>query len=206
MVVKPAFKTIKVSIIAALFIFVFFFLSAGLVVGSFIMLAFYSNPQTPSKNKEPLYSIFNSQPPVLGIMNSNVSSKDGRAAILTQFFARYKAPLAAYGKELVEAADKYGLDWRLLPAIAMLESNGGKKIPEGSYNPFGWAIHSQYTKKFSSWEEGIQTVAKGIKEDYIDRGLVTPCEIMTRYNPISTARDGSWCKAVEYFIWEIDNF
>jgi hypothetical protein len=202
MLKRPALKITAFIAAASLG---FFLLTTLIILGSSLFILSSPSDSKVQKPVNELYSIFNSQPPVLGIMDDNVSGLDGRAAVLSQYFAKHKAPLAPYGEKLVEAADKYGLDWRLLPAISMQESNGGKKIPEGSYNPFGWAIHSQYSKSFSSWEEGIETVARGLKKDYIDRGLVTPCEIMTRYNPISTARDGSWCQGVEYFIWDIQN-
>ena len=39
---------------------------------------------------------------------------------------RNNAPLADYAEKFVEVANKYGLDYRLLPAIATIESSGGK--------------------------------------------------------------------------------
>lgn len=202
MLKSPAFKIAAVVAATSLG---FFLLTTLIILGSSLFILASPSETPTQKPVRELYSIFNSQPPVLGVMDNNLTGLDGRAAVLSQYFAKHKAPLAPYGENLVQAADKYGLDWRLLPAIAMQESNGGKKVPEESHNPFGWAIHSQYSKSFASWEEAIETVARGIKNDYVSRGLVTPCEIMTRYNPISTARDGSWCKGVEYFIWDIEN-
>lgn len=46
-------------------------------------------------------------------------------------------PLAGYGAKFVKATDKCGMDWRLLPAIAVRESSGGKQ--SCGNNPFGWA-------------------------------------------------------------------
>jgi hypothetical protein len=39
-------------------------------------------------------------------------------------------------EDFLIAADRHGVDWRLLPAIAMVESSGGKYHPAN--NIFGW--------------------------------------------------------------------
>ena len=36
-------------------------------------------------------------------------------------------PLLGLGKKMVIEAEKNNLDWRLLPAISVIESTGGKK-------------------------------------------------------------------------------
>lgn len=51
---------------------------------------------------------------------------------------------------------------------------------------------------FSSWQEGIEKVGKGLRNGYIDQGLITLEEIMRYYTPRS---DGSWAKDI-YFIME----
>src|SRR3989344_5835904 len=71
--------------------------------------------------------------------NSSVSTdikiSDARARIIDDFFKSYKSPLASYGDIFVSVSDKYKLDYRLLPSIAMQESNGGKRVIGKSYNP-----------------------------------------------------------------------
>lgn len=62
-------------------------------------------------------------------------------------------PLAGYGGQFVRVADKYGLDWRLLPAIAIRESSGGKQMCGN--NPFGWA---SCRTDFDSVQEAIEYV------------------------------------------------
>ncbi len=61
---------------------------------------------------------------------------DNRAASIDDYFADHQMPLAGYGKTFVEVADSCGMDWRLLPAIAIQESTGGKRMVRN--NPFGW--------------------------------------------------------------------
>ena len=155
----------------------------------------------------PIYTLFSKAPPVLVAFTSSFDSSDARPAIVDQFFAKYHSPLASYGETFVRAADEYGLPWELLPAITMQESNGGKRVPSSScLNPFGWGIHSQGTLCFSTWGEAIDKVASGLKKNYIDQGLRTTEEIMSKYNPISYNRDGSWGNGVEFFIDQIRNF
>jgi len=48
-------------------------------------------------------------------------------------------PLAQYSLDMVQAADADGIDWRLVPAIAINESTGGlDACKTASYNAFGY--------------------------------------------------------------------
>lgn len=137
-------------------------------------------------------------PLVLGAIESEVKLTDSRADTLRHFFRKHNSPLYDYADIFVSEADAQGLDYRLLPAIAMQESNLGRKMPENSFNPFGWGITGQKVLRFTSYEEAIKTVAKGIREQYVDRrGLKTASEIMRVYTPAST---GTWAYAVNYFM------
>lgn len=150
--------------------------------------------------------IFNSQlfaalPESSGEVLGTFSSSDARPVIIKNYLEHYYSPMSPYANLIVSVSDKYGIDWRLLVAIAQQESNLGKKIPENSYNAWGWGIHSEGTLHFSSWQEGIETVAKGIKEDYINKGYITPEEIMSKYTPSS---NGSWAYGVNQFLNELE--
>ena len=109
---------------------------------------------------------------------------------------RRNAPLAKYAEKFVEVANKYDLDYRLLPAIATVESNGGKNNFR-SYNAWGWG-----NKGFSSFEEGIEVVAKGLKTGYIDKGRDTVEEIAPIYCPPNYK---NWARSVNQFMNEIEN-
>ena len=89
-----------------------------------------------------------------------------------------------------------------MPALAFQESSLGKKVPKGSYNPFGWGIYKGENSgvSFGSWEKGIHTVAADIKKNYIDRGLTTPEEIVTRY---ASSTNPEWVFAVQSAMEEI---
>jgi hypothetical protein len=81
---------------------------------------------------------------------------DDRAKNIDAYFAKNNLPLAGYGETFVKVADKYDLDYRLLPAIAMRESTGGKHAcPNDKDNVFGW--HSCKTT-FETQEQAIDKV------------------------------------------------
>ena len=65
-----------------------------------------------------------------------LSAPDNRYLRIDTYFSKHDAPLAGHGHTFVKAADSCGMDWRLLPAIAMQESSGGKHMQYN--NPFGW--------------------------------------------------------------------
>ncbi|PIX69017.1 hypothetical protein COZ40_00235 [Candidatus Roizmanbacteria bacterium CG_4_10_14_3_um_filter_39_13] len=98
-------------------------------------------------------------------------------------------------------ADQYTLDYRLIPAIAMQESGLCKHIYEGSHNCWGWGIYGNKVTRFDSYEEAIETISRGIKKNYIDKGLTTPEAIMRKYTPPS---DGSWAFGVNTFLKMIE--
>ncbi|MDA1079212.1 MAG: hypothetical protein O2840_00810 [bacterium] len=129
--------------------------------------------------------------------------QDARAQIVTNFLARYKAPLtphAEYGELFVEIADDYEIDFRLLPSIAMQESNLCKVTPPGSYNCLGLGVHSRGTWEFESYEENFRAAANVLKNNYIDKGLTTPEQIMRKYTPSS---NGSWAASVNQWMAEM---
>ena len=132
-----------------------------------------------------------------------VSHADGRANIIESFFNTYKSPLGSYSNVFIQVADKYQLDWRLLPAISMQESNGAKKVIKNSYNPFGYGIYGNLVIKFASWEEAIEKVGKALRKDYLDQGLKTPYQIMAKYTPPSLTKGGAWAKGVSSFMEEL---
>lgn len=87
-------------------------------------------------------------------------TRELRSQAIDTYFESYDMPLAGLGAKMVEESEKYNLDWRLLPAIAVRESTGGKfackRVP---YNPFGWG---SCKISFDSYEEAIEVVAKNL--------------------------------------------
>jgi len=126
-------------------------------------------------------------------------SIDARKAIIQDFIQRYNpnSPLLAYIDNMMSASDKYNLHYGLLPAIAMVESGLCRKIPENSYNCWGWGIYGKNVIRFSSYNEAIEQVSKGLGERYIQRGLSTPEDIVRKYNP---SNHNDWSGSVRYFL------
>jgi hypothetical protein len=145
--------------------------------------------------------IFASLPSEIPTISGTANAADARNEIIKQYLSRYNSPLEPYANLLVTTADKYKIDFRLLTAIAQQESNLCKIIPPDSHNCWGWGIHSKGTLGFSSYEEAIDTVSKGLKEEYIDKGYTTPDQIMSKYTPLS---NGSWASGVNTFLTEME--
>ena len=138
-----------------------------------------------------------SGPTVLGTFQAEANLSDNRVANLKSFFRKYNSPLFDYADQVVSYSDKYNFDYRLLPAIAMQESNLCKYIPDDTHNCWGWGIYGNTVTKFDSFDEAIETVAKGLKEHYLDKGLITASSIMEKYTPSS---NGSWQNGVNTFL------
>lgn len=133
-------------------------------------------------------------------MVAGVSISDGRILALEKFFNEYGSPLEPHAELIVELADKYEMDYRLIPAIAMKESTLCKFTPKDSNNCWGYGIYGDKVTRFENYEEAIITVSKGLGERYAGLGLVDPIEIMARYNPVST---GTWAETVSYVMERI---
>ena len=160
--------------------------------------------QTPPKTSEALesgVSIYASLPAVLPAISAEVETADARSELIRQYLESYRSPLEPHSEIIVATADKYSLDYRLLTAIAQQESNLCKKIPANSFNCWGWGIHSRGTLGFTSFEEGIETVSRGLKEKYVDQGYESIEEIMGKYTPLS---QGSWAFGVNYFMQDVE--
>jgi hypothetical protein len=90
-----------------------------------------------------------------------VRKPDPRAGGLEKFFKLYGCPAPHHVAEYLRAADSYGLDYRLLPAISVRETLCGVHAWEN--NRWGYHPHEQ---SFPSVEVGIDFVARVLKEGY----------------------------------------
>lgn len=151
----------------------------------------------------PNFTLYAALPQNSTKMEDSVFFEDARSEIIRAFFKGYKSVLTEYASLFVSVADKYKLDYRLLPAISMQESNGGKRLIKDSFNPFGYGIYGSNVIRFSSWEEGIEIVGRALREDYLNTGLTSPEKIMTKYTPPSSSKGGVWAKGVNSFMEEL---
>jgi hypothetical protein len=100
---------------------------------------------------------------------------DDRRSKLESFLSKYHCSVAPIS-EYLRAADTYGLDYRVLPAISIRETACGKS--NGPRNNF-WGFH----------QENFQTLAEGI--DFLARRLMlhplyqgkTLRDKLLKYNP-----------------------
>lgn len=139
-----------------------------------------------------------------GSVQGLTTTEDARVPLLQKFYRKYNSPLLEHAEFIVQTADLYDIDYRLIPAISMQESTGCKFIPDNSFNCWGWGIYGDKITRFSSFREGIDTVSRGLKKNYYDQGLREPHAIMAKYTPPSLEKGGAWAKGVNYFFDEIE--
>lgn len=125
---------------------------------------------------------------------------DPKAEILSKYLVKQDSPLQDHAQDLIDAANEYGLDWKLVAAISGVESTFGKFTP-GGYNGWGWGVYGNQAIYFKSWREAIFAVSQGLKQNYIDRGLINPYQMNTAY-----AASPYWGSKVTFFMNDLDNF
>ena len=181
----------------------FFLSTLALLISSVVYLSFLSSD---SKNIINL-SLDNTAPVAYAALptldsqiSDSVSEQDSRVEIVRNFFEKYKSPLVPYAEDVIKYADMYGMDYRLIPAIGMQESNLCKKAPAGSFNCWGFGIYAHKVQTFSDYSEAIQVITRYLSIHYKGKGLETPEEIMSKYTPSSK---GSWADGVNQFMAEL---
>ena len=110
-----------------------------------------------------------------------------KADAIDSYFGKRNMPLEGTGAKMVEVAELHNLDWRLIPAIAVRESTGGKhQCKKVGFNPFGWA---SCKIGFKSYDHAIETIATNLagknpntEYHYADKDTK---EILQAYNPPS---------------------
>ena len=151
------------------------------------------------------YQFYAALPQVLGSFSVAVAKEDARPEILRQFLAKHQSPLEAYADLIVTKSDEKQIDFRLITAIGMCESNLGKHMPDGSYNAFGYAIYTGQASgaEFKNWEHSIDTMASYLADKFYSQGLTTPEQIGPIYAPPSVDTGNSWAKCVRMFMNEL---
>ena len=123
---------------------------------------------------------------------AQVPSADHRLAKLRAFFGKADCPAKEYSTDFLTAADRYALDWRLLPSISYLESTGGKSARNN--NMFGW---DSGRASFRSARAGIQEVGYRLTHSYIYRSK-TLDQLLAIYNP-----SANYAQKVKYVMAQI---
>lgn len=192
---------------ALLFSFSWFFFSAGIVLAGAATVTYLINP--PPEQEVYFETVKITAAPPTGAPSLATEAvaegevADARVILVQNFLERHNSPLAEednFGQFLVDLADEHNVDFRLLPSIAMQESNLCKVTPPGSYNCLGLGVHERGTWEFESYQANFAAAAKILKKNYIDQGLTTPVEIMGKYTPKS---NGSWAASVNQWMAEM---
>jgi len=121
------------------------------------------------------------------VIDPEVALQKTKAEAINAYFKARNMPLAGLGMKMVQEAQKNNIDWRLLPAIAIRESTGGKFECKGAdFNAFGWG---SCKISFDSNEHAIEIVAKNLggnnpntERHYADKTIK---QILRAYNPPS---------------------
>ncbi len=147
-------------------------LFGAIVMPTILASSLTTNPamidQTIPTDKISIQSIMDGQKENTELTKEEIARKE-KADKIDAYFRERGLPLAGHGMGMVLAAEKYGLDWKIIPAIAMKETTGGKFACPATYkrtrdigytyNVFGWG---SCTIKFKSYEDAFDTVAKNL--------------------------------------------
>lgn len=115
------------------------------------------------------------------------------------YLAARGAPMASAAEDLVEIAAEYDLPYNLMPAIAVIESGGGKY----AYRPYNYAGMGGQgnAMTFSNYREAIEKHAQILRFGYFDKGADTPEEIEKYY----CYNCPTWGEKVEYVMQQISH-
>ena len=136
------------------------------------------------------------------ILGASVVAGDARALLLQSFLEQHGSPMTPYADLIVKEADINSLDFRLVVAIAMCESNLGKRMPKkDEFNAWGIAVYTGANngKAFDSWPHAIAWVSNYIKTKYYDRGITDLKDIGAIWAPPSVEKEYSWTSCVDNF-------
>ena len=98
--------------------------------------------------------------------------------------------LGQYSQAFYDAGRKYGVDPKLLMAIAMHETGKGTSAAFlRKNNAMGISPNGGGPRAFSSVEESINYAARLLRKHYLDQGLTTIAAIGGKYAPAGAGND-----------------
>ena len=183
----------------------FFTITPVFLVFTAIFLVFVSFEET--SGGKGLSSIFHTPstvayaalPDDLNVVSDSIGISDVRVGKVLNFLQGYHSPLADYATTIIETADKYNIDYRWIPAIAMQESGGCQKLIGNSKNCWGYGIHGGKVKMFDSFDQGIDTVGRYLARNKAN-GLDTIEKLGGIYNP---SNYNDWKGKVNLFLTQM---
>ncbi len=153
--------------------------------------------------RQPVYAIELSMSDPSAKANGTVVETDPRPMRLKAYLTAKGSPMAQDADFFVNEADRLNVDWKLVAAIAGVESGFGQHIPTGSFNAWGWGVFTGTNDgvHFASWKDGITQVSEGLRTKYLDKGAHTVDEIGSIY-----AASPVWSYKVKWMISDIDGY
>lgn len=140
------------------------------------------------------------------VLGASVRAGDARSLLLTKFLSAHDSPLTEYADYILDRADYYNIDFRLISAIAMCESNVGKRMPtKASHNAWGISVETGEVTgaNFANWLTAIDWVSRYMRDKYYSRGISDLIDIGAIYAPPSVATGNSWANCVQHFMDQI---
>jgi hypothetical protein len=122
---------------------------------------------------------------------------------LQNFFNRFDSPLATLSATFITASEAYNLDWRLLPAIAGVESTFGKYTPScAPYNPFGWSSTTSPCGlyRFSSFGDAVWHLADRLSNFPAYSKWRETGEIIELAKVFNGSHQETWARNLNYFL------
>lgn len=131
---------------------------------------------------------------VYGNPAAEPSARDARHHKLEIFFRSFGCPAPYYASDYIRAADAYSIDYRLLPAISLLESTCG--LYQRNNNRWGW---DSARTPFASVREGLRYIAFQLSRGRFYRNKTLDQKIRI-YNP-----DPAYERKIKLLMRKIDN-
>lgn len=128
------------------------------------------------------------------------------AGEIDAYLASKGSPMTGQGAAFVASGGQWQVDPRLVVAIAGAESNFGQ-ITCAPFNGWGWGCpNGPY--EFTSWADGIDTVMKGLRTNYLSEGRTSVALIHQKYAPVGAENDptglnDNWTNNVSRFMVEM---
>lgn len=140
--------------------------------------------------------------PLAGIVDASAVT----AMSIDAYLYSKGSPMSGQGVFIISSAQQWGVDPRLIVAIAGAESSFGKLLC-GSFNAWGWSCPGS-PAEFGSWPQAIATIAEGLRRYYLDEGRGTVALIQQKWAPSGAANDprglnNHWVANVSRFLLEL---
>lgn len=134
---------------------------------------------------------------------------DKRAWVLDEFFKSWNSPLYGYGRNFVEACDKYGSpkDCVMVAAIAANESHLCTYYMSWEMkNCWGYGGGQEHRWTFNSIEEAIDTVTMLITTKYGVEFMNDPSLYELTFCGVAEPECWGWGNSVKFFMRQIRSF